>query len=495
MKLMVLGITIALGLTVLSAPDAKAAAAAQPYDFNGDTYPELVVGAPGLRVGEVRGAGGVVVLPASAQGLSLREKVISQSTRDVPGASEAGDGFGAAVTSADFDRDGHADLAIGQPGEGAGDVRAVGAITVLYGSTQGLSGARSIRLSQPSGRSEYANFGASLTSGDLNGDGYGDLAVGSPGDGENRFGEDFSASGAVTVLFGGPRGIDSGRTQLLWGDRGDSFDSGFGGVLAVGDVDADGLSDLLVGSEGGGYIDGTGHPGSVSYCRGSTTRLANCRRLVHSRTYAGIADLALGNMSGTARPEILVGVPRPDNDDEEGGWVVILSLTGSDPVSAAQEVKLTQASVGVPGSAATFAEWGSSLGVADIDRDGYADLAVGAPGATASYNGRLTVIHGASTGWRATGNYIYTQDTRGIPGVAEPQDSFGSSVTLIDHDRDGRLDLTIGASGENNGSGAITTLRGTGRGFTTTGARTFGLASLDYTYPARAVFGHTLGRR
>ena len=53
----------------------------------------------------------------------------------------------------------------------------------------------------------------------------------------------------------------------------------------------------------------------------------------------------------------------------------------------------------------------------------------------------------------------------------------------------------MSAVGENGFSGALTTLRGSGRGFTTTGARTFGLANLGYPHPADANFGATLGDR
>ena len=52
-------------------------------------FPELVVGAPGLRVDSVVGEGGVVVLPASEGGLSLSERVISQSSGGVPGTPRA----------------------------------------------------------------------------------------------------------------------------------------------------------------------------------------------------------------------------------------------------------------------------------------------------------------------------------------------------------------------------------------------------------------------
>ena len=68
------------------------------------------LGAPDLTVRTALFAGGVVVLPASTRGLSTAEKVITQASRGVPGGSETGDKFGRTVASADFDRDGYADL-------------------------------------------------------------------------------------------------------------------------------------------------------------------------------------------------------------------------------------------------------------------------------------------------------------------------------------------------------------------------------------------------
>lgn len=172
MRLPVLAAVVALSSGMLLASPAEAAAAARPYDFNGDGFPELVVGAPDLRVGSVPRAGGVVVLPASARGLSLTERVISQSSRGVPGASESGDRFGDAVASADFDRDGYADLAVGQPRENDG----VGAVTVVYGSSRGLDTSRSRRVAPASA----GGFGSALVAGDYNRDGFADLAVGAP---------------------------------------------------------------------------------------------------------------------------------------------------------------------------------------------------------------------------------------------------------------------------------------------------------------------------
>src|SRR3954452_23147773 len=105
MRYRALGAATTLGLGLLVAQPANAATVVRPYDFDGNGRPDLVVGAPHLQVGAVREAGGVVALPGTTAGLSLSEKVVSQSSRGLPGASETGDEFGAAVTSADFNRD------------------------------------------------------------------------------------------------------------------------------------------------------------------------------------------------------------------------------------------------------------------------------------------------------------------------------------------------------------------------------------------------------
>ena len=106
---------------------------------------------------------------------------------------------------------------------------------------------------------------------------------------------------------------------------------------------------------------------------------------------------------------------------------------------------LTQDSPGVPGSQeredavnCCADDFGSSVALGDIDRDGYADLVIGAAGKNDD-RGRVPVVHEAAAGWRTSGNYFYSQNTRAIPGVAESGHGFGSDASLRDHNRDGRL--------------------------------------------------------
>lgn len=475
--LTVFAVTASLNLSTVP---ASAATAAMPYDFDGDGDPDLVVGVPQMRIGSAHAAGAVVVLPASAGGVALSATLITQASPGVPGAREAGDGFGGSVASADFNWDGYADLAVGALGESVGRKDVAGSVTVMYGSARGLDTSRSVWIGRPGGSAQFALWGKSLVAADFNADGYPDLAVGASDD----------PVGTVRVLPGGAGGLRTTGVRVLGPEGGPSEGPiEFGGVLAAGDLDGDGSTDLVVGARGEELGNQGWQNASVSYCPGTASGPDACRRLAWGDDYAGLSGIAVGNMSGGALPEIAVGVPALNSREPDvfaaPGRVHVLELSAGPPTTIAHRKTIMQSSAGVPGSNEDRDAFGSTLALGDLDDDGYADLVVGAHGEN-SQRGRVTVVHGASTGWRTRGNCYYSQNTLGVPGVAEPGDGFGSALTLLDHDRDGHLDLTVGAPGENVEDGAITTLPGSsGCGFTANGSRTFSLARLGYPNPWR----------
>jgi hypothetical protein len=483
--------TALAGLAVplaLAATPASAATAAKAYDFNGDGKPELAIGAPLLNRASTWQAGGVVVAG----------KIITQSTSKVAGSSEEGDHFGSALASADFDRDGYADLAVGLPGEDFSGKADAGAVTILYGTSKGLTGTRSKQVSEPSGKVRYAGFGGAVAVGDLNGDGYADLAVGAVADRlEDGFPDDFPPSGTVTVLYGGKDGITTEGSKRLSGNRGDTWDHHFGSALAIADVDADSRPDLVVVSEGASE-DGTSHPGSLSFCAGTSTGPKGCTRLLHNSDLRNAGPVAVGNVQGDARPEILVGTPVTDIDSDPGS-VQVVRLFGTGTGTTASASRFDQEDAGLPGTGEESGDYfGAALALGDLNGDAYADLVVGAPGEAVGDEeaGRVFVVRGGSTGLATSGNTAYDQDTPGVPGGSESGDGFGAAVTLLDSSGDGKLDLTVGAPGEDDGQGRVTTLLGAGDGFTTTGARAYGLASIDVNYDNRyeGSFGEVLGR-
>lgn len=210
--LLVLCVASALVAASLSESAQAAAAPAEPFDVDGNGVADLVVGAPGEDVGSIKNAGSVTFFRGSAsRGVTFTAVAVTQNTAGIAGAAETSDRFGAAIASGDFDRDGYADVAVGVPGETIGAVRGAGAVTVIYGSSQGPTtrdqiwwhGSRGV----PGAAQSQAAFGAALAAGDFDGDGYGDLAVGAPG-------ADVGAAldaGSVTILYGGSSGLSAAR--------------------------------------------------------------------------------------------------------------------------------------------------------------------------------------------------------------------------------------------------------------------------------------------
>ncbi len=164
---------------------------------------------------------GFALLPGvlAAQLSAVHSQLWQQGAEGVPGESEQNDKFGSGLAAGDFDGDGFADLAIGVPGEDFaippdGFRTDAGSLTVLYGTRDGLASGRAQVWSQanlllqgsPEDGDEWAT---TLATGDFDGDGYDDLAIGAPyhDDGaEERTGE-------IQILYGSASGLGSSGNQ------------------------------------------------------------------------------------------------------------------------------------------------------------------------------------------------------------------------------------------------------------------------------------------
>jgi hypothetical protein len=181
MRRIILMLTLVLVAGVWPAVPAAAhsAAAAQATsaigvqaDFNNDGFADMAVGVPGEDIGSIPDGGAVNVLYGSASKLTgTASQIFTQDTSGVGSSAEAGDFFGDALASGDFNNDGFADLAVGVPGEDVGLIRDAGAVNVLYGSASGLTGTGSQIFTQDSPGVPFSAepgdfFGSALAAGD-----------------------------------------------------------------------------------------------------------------------------------------------------------------------------------------------------------------------------------------------------------------------------------------------------------------------------------------
>lgn len=233
------------GVAGVAGPGDRFGSALAPGDFDGDRLIDLAAGVPGEQIAALPGAGAVNVLRGRARGLTAkRDRYFTANRTGIAGdGAEAGDGFGTALAAGDFDGDRLADLAVGAPGEGleAGDDDDDGAVHALRGTSGGLSVQRDRLLTQETvgiaadGAEAGDRFGAALSAADLDGDGIGDVAIGTPGEDVTSGAND--GDGAVTVVFGIlRRGLTAIRDQLLHQSRPgveDNAEAGdaFGAVL------------------------------------------------------------------------------------------------------------------------------------------------------------------------------------------------------------------------------------------------------------------------
>jgi FG-GAP repeat len=500
-------------VAALAGAGAASAWAAQPaplaFDFNGDGRQDLAAGAPGWRDAASRRAGAVVVLPGARHGVRLAGRQFF--ARPGVGAPPAGGWLVAALASADFNGDGHADLAVGAPSESADGPDATGVVTVLYGSARGLTSAGAGRLPGPPGSgdgSTSAHFGAALAAGDLNRDGYADLAAGAVFEDPRPDNIDYG-SGAIHLLFGGPSGLSPAGQRTI--ARPNPADATFGQVLALGDVDGDGHIDVVEGAPGSGQaFEASGIPGHTSYCPGGPSGPTSCRTIGAPSPpdmdpdprgpRRGPASLVVADVTGDRHPDIVEGVPEDRWFGETGprpaGAVVIYRGTTRGP--SAREIVITQNSPGVPGRSEPADAFGTSVQVADLDRAHHADLVVGAPGeaiGNVRRAGRVTVIRGARGGFSRTANLQFDRRAKPLTGSGP---ELGSALSLLDVDGDRRPELIIGAHGEPGPRGVdyrratLAILPTTRRGPTPTGARVLQARLLGLS-PTPWPFGPVLG--
>ena len=266
-------------------------------DFDGDGIETIAVGYSGTEHGD----GSVGFVSVDASGAVLHD-----------GAWAGGDAddFGHAMVVGDLDLDGHDDLVVGSPGADL--------VELFPGSPDGLADSPSWSVSGQ----EEAEAGHALALGDFDCDGLPDLAVGEP-----RYISEggVALEGALHLFRGSAVGLE---TTASWSYAPARRDARLGASLAVGDFDGDGCDDLAAGAEtwhtpvwGGEY------QGAVTVFYGSAEGLSaepEWTTLGTDRSYLG-CSLSAGDVDGDGLDDLLIGAERESSVVSDGGGAFLFS--------------------------------------------------------------------------------------------------------------------------------------------------------------------------
>ena len=319
-----------------------------------------------------------------------------------------------------------------------------------------LDGTTGFRLNG-GGVSQYSGVSVS-SAGDINGDGFSDFLVGAP------FQDDVDARGRAYVVFGTatarPAVTNLSTLNGTNGFRllGIGFDSAGYSIAAAGDVNGDGLADLIVGApysgaNGSAYVLFGSRSGFAGTINASSLSGATGFRLIGAASgdRAGSAVSGAGDVNGDGIADLVVGAP---GASDSGAAFVVFGKTAA--YTSPLNLSTLDGTNGFRVNGSILGEdAGASVGAGDINGDGKSDILIGAPGDldTAVIAGGAYVVLGKSTGFASAIELSALTGSDGfrLNGMAVG-DATGKSVSASgDVNGDGFADMVIGAPASDPG--------------------------------------------
>jgi len=447
-------------------------------DVNGDGLADVIVGAPAADPGGSSGAGESYVVFGKADGTPVDlSDVAAGSGGFVINGIDQNDQAGDSVSGAgDVNGDGLDDVIVGATTADPHGASGAGESYVVFGKADGTpvlladvaagSGGFVINGIDPGDWSGATTSGA----GDVNGDGLADVIVGALRATPGTF------EGESYVVFGKADGTPVHLANVAAGSggfiiRGNNYMDQANRVSGAGDVNGDGLADVIVGAPGGDYDPGESY---VVFGKADGTPVHLAKVATGSGGFvingidpndgagAGEGPSGAGDVNGDGLADLIVGAAGgdPGGNSNAGESYVVFGKADGTPVDLADVVAGSGGFV-INGIDPNDGLGGSVSGAGDVNGDGLADVIVGAAGGDPGGNsqaGESYVVFGKADGTPVDLSDVAAGSGGFVINGIDQNDQSGVSVSGAgDVNGDRLADVIVGAfladPGGNSGAG------------------------------------------
>ncbi|MEH2176397.1 beta strand repeat-containing protein [Nostoc sp.] len=489
----------------IAAGDLSGTSVSNAGDINNDGIDDLIIGASSADSYNKDNAGQSYVVFGRTNlgsGGSLNLSSLDGTNGFIINGIAAGDLSGFLVSNAgDINNDGIDDLIIGAPDAKPYGKNSAGQTYVVFGGTN-LGSGGSLNLSSLDGtngflingiaENDFSGFSVS-NAGDINNDGIGDLIIGAPGakrNGKNRIGQSYVVFGRTNLGSGGILNLSSlnGTNGFLINGIAVNDSSGTS-VSNAGDINNDGIDDLIIGALNpypydrnypwqsyvvfGGRNLGSGGTLNLSSLDGTNGFLIN--GIARFDDSEGISIRNAGDINNDGIDDLIIGAPgaKPNGIRNAGQSYVVFGGTnlGSGGIFNLAFLNGNNGFI-INGIAAGDLSGNSVSNAGDINNDGIDDLIIGATGADANgkdFAGQSYVVFGGT-------NIASSNTSPNLTGTADADNLFGTPSNNIINGLTG--DDTIKGNGGQDkflfrlgdGDDTIADFGGIGKGTTPTSA-------------------------